>query len=224
MIAPTTRLSWPDAYRIVSSPDAPIAALSNLVARPEDLEALLEIEAMTNPVARLAREGIANVPREERVLGAGAALIMTPFVLPAVSRFSDGSYGVFYAGDELRTAGEERAYHLTERLKESHESEIVLRAEGYAYKVGIDCMLHDVRRSATPAPPPEIYDLDSYDAAQRQGRLLRDEGSHGLLYESVRRPRFECAGIFRPKCIGNPRPAGVVYFDWDGAKVTVVGA
>ncbi|TAM62436.1 RES domain-containing protein [bacterium] len=222
MIAPTTQLSWPNAYRIVTSPSAPIAALSNLVARSEDLEELLEIEAITNPVARLARKGIANIPPEERIFGPGAALIMTPFVLPTVSRFSDGSFGVFYAGDELRTAGEERAYHLTQRLRESHEGQIVLRTEGYAYSVEVDCVLHDERRSATPAPPPEIYDLDSYDAAQRHGGLLRAEGSHGLVYESVRRPGFECAGIFRPKCIGNPRPAGVVYFDWDGAELTVV--
>ncbi|MHB8144790.1 MAG: RES family NAD+ phosphorylase [Vulcanimicrobiaceae bacterium] len=214
-------LSWTDGYRIVSSREAPIAAFSGLVENPADLEELLGIEAITNPLARLAQKGIADIAPEERVIEGGAALIMPPFVIPTVSRFSDGSYGVFYAGDELKTAGEERAYHLAGDLKKSHESEIVLRAEGYAYKVGLDGQLHDVRRSADPPPPPGVYNPNNYAIAQQHGRSLRRAGANGLLYESVRRPGFECVGIFRPKCVRDPRPAGVVYFDWDGQRVSV---
>lgn len=211
MIAPSLHLSWPGAYRIVSSQAAPIAAFSNLVASSAEFDALLQIEALTNPLAR-----------GDRVGGRGAALIMAPFVIPTVSRFSDGSYGVFYAGDELRTAGAERAHHLAKALRESHESDIVIRSEGYAYTIGIDSDVHDVRRSADPPPPQGTYNKNNYATAQRHGRSLREAGANGLLYESVRRPGFECVAIFRPQCISDPRPVGPVYFDWDGNEITFV--
>lgn len=175
---------------------------------------------MTNPIARVAREGVANIPPSERIIGPGAALIMTPFVIPTISRFSDGTYGVFYAGDALETAAAERAYHVGLGLRASHEKDIVLRAEGYAYTVSIAAPLHDARRAAIPPPPSEIYDPAEYGAGQRYGGALRQSGSNGILYDSVRRGGAECAGFFRPRCVADPRPAGIVYFDWDGVRVT----
>lgn len=217
---PTTKVDWPRAHRIVSSAEPPIAAFTALLDDPMELEELLEVEALTNPIARLGRLGIADIPSSERVTGAGASLIMTPFVLPTASRFSDGSYGVFYAGDELETAGRERAHHLAIEFKRSRENEIVLRAQAWAYTLTIDAVLHDLRRSARPAPVPGIYNPNDYTVAQQQGRALKFDGSNGVIYESVRHPHHECAGIFRPACIANPRFEKSVYFDWDGRTVT----
>jgi len=187
-----------------------------------EVHELLAIEALTNPLARLAQRGIADVPPAERVTGEGAPLIMMPFVIPTASRFSDGSYGVFYAGDELKTAGEERAYHLARELTKSHEPDIVLRAQGYAFTLAVEGELHDVRRSAKPPPPTDIYNFNDYTIAQQHGRSLRNAGAHGLVYQSVRRPGYECVGIFRPTRIRAPRPAGIVYFDWNGTKMTFI--
>lgn len=217
---PTAKIDWPRAYRILSSREPPIAAFTALVDDPLELEELLEVEALTNPIARLARMGIADIPISERVTGDGASLIMPPFVLPTSSRFSDGSYGVFYAGDELETAGIERAHRLAIEFKRSHETEIVLRAQGWAYSLRIDAVLHDLRRSASPAPTPGIYNPSDYTVAQKQGRSLKLDGSNGVIYESVRRPQHECAGVFRPTCIASPRFEKNVYFDWDGGTVT----
>jgi hypothetical protein len=205
----------------VSSREAPIAAFSQLIENPSDFEALLEIEAITNPLARRALQEIGAVAPAERTVGENAALIMLPFLLPHSNRFSDGSYGVFYAGDELDTAAAERAYHLEIDLRNSREPDIVLRAEGYAYTIAVDASLHDLRRAAQPPPPLEIYDPLAYGAAQKHARSLREQGSNGVVYESVRHVGSECVGIFRPTCVRDPKRAGIVYFDWDGERVTV---
>ena len=75
---------------------------------------LAEIESLTNPRLRDEIGEIRLVPVEERVSGPGASWVMASFthLNPKGSRFSDGSYGVYYAARELETAIAETTFHL----------------------------------------------------------------------------------------------------------------
>ena len=85
------------------------------IADPADWELIAAAEAKSNPRARDAIGAIHLVPPERRVSGAGASRVMAPFchVSPhRTSRFADGSYGVYYAGDRLEVALAETMFHF----------------------------------------------------------------------------------------------------------------
>jgi len=216
---PRTPVHWPTAYRVVSSLESPIAALNELVESPEELQRLLEIESLTNRSGRKALAMLGGLAPEDYVVGRHAALVMTPFLLPTESRFSPGTYGVLYAGDALETAAREAAYHRGRVLAASGTPPLVQPLEVYSFSIAVDGELHDVRRSARPAPPQAIYDRDDYGAAQKFATRLRGRdglGSSGLIYDSVRCTPNECVAIFRPRCARNPRLRGRLFFHWNG--------
>src|SRR3546814_20329988 len=80
--------------------------LFDKVADPADLEAVFQIEAMTNDRLRDEAGDLSLVPPEDRVAGPGTTPIMAAFthLNTEGSRLKDGSYGVFYAGLTIATA------------------------------------------------------------------------------------------------------------------------
>ena len=98
MDIPVAAVRWHPCYRIVPSRFPPIA-LFEAVADPADLDAVFLIEAMTNDRLREEAGDLALVPIEDRVSGPGTSPIMAAFthLNPLGDRFTDGSYGVFYA-------------------------------------------------------------------------------------------------------------------------------
>ena len=84
------------------------------------------IEALTNPRVRQELGALALVSPADRVSGPGATLIMAAFthLNPEGSRFSDGSYGVYYAADTLDTAVAEVSHHRARFLARTAEPEI----------------------------------------------------------------------------------------------------
>ena len=111
---PVRRVRWPEAHRIVPSRYPPVQLFERLSGDPAEWETLAEIESLTNPRIRDEIGEIHLVPVEDRVSGPGASWVMAPFthVNPNGSRFSDGSYGVYYAARELPTAIAETVFHM----------------------------------------------------------------------------------------------------------------
>lgn len=107
-----TRVHWPGAWRIVAS-RFPTTSLFERVAEPADLDAIYELESRTNDRLRDEVGDIRLVPPGDRVSGEGTTPIMAAFTHrnPDASRFSDGSYGVFFAARALETAVAETKYH-----------------------------------------------------------------------------------------------------------------
>jgi hypothetical protein len=99
------RITWLPSWRIIPSRFPPIQ-LFERVTDPADLEAILAVESLTNPRLRDEVGEINLVPQEDRVSGPGASIIMAAFthLNPQGSRFSDGTYGVFYAARDMDTA------------------------------------------------------------------------------------------------------------------------
>ena len=219
MTPPIARIRWQPCYRIIPSRFPPIL-LFERVADPQDLEAVFALEALTNPRLRDEVGDIRLVPPDEQISGPGSSIVMAAFthLNPQGSRFSDGSYGVFYAGRELETAIAETRYHRERFLRATAQGPMELDMRVYA--VDLDGDLHDLRVAS--AENPLLYHPDNYSPAQRLARQLRAAGSNGIAYDSVRKAGGSCAAVFRPRLLSNARQERHHCYVWNGQKVATV--
>ena len=221
VIPPLGNVDWRPCWRLVSSRFPP-AGLFDRVAEPEDLEIVLAIEGMTNSRLRDEAGEITLVPPEDRVSGPGTTPIMAAFthLNPEGSRFSDGSYGVYYAAKDIDTAIRETCFHTERFLAATDEPPIEVDMRSYASD--LESQMHDIR--AMQAHLPEIYepDPDCYAAGQALARKLRDEGSNGIVYSSVRKVGGECVAVFRPRILSPVHQGAHYCYLWDGEKIVEV--
>lgn len=216
---PTTGIEWCPCFRIIPSRFPPVG-LFDAVADPGDLEAVFQIEAITNDRLREEAGDLALVPPEDRIAGPGTTPIMAAFthLNPEGDRFTDGSYGVFYASLTIETAIAETSYHRVRFLQATDEpaQELDMRV----YSVDLKAELHDIRgmRESHPA----FYQRTSYAMSQELAARLRAEGSDGIVYQSVRDEGGECVGVFRPRLLTNCRQERHLCYVWDGRTVSMI--
>ena len=86
--------------------------------------------------------------------------------------------------------------------------------------MSVDADLHDLRALAAATDPS--LDPDSYAASQALARHLRDAGSDGIAYPSVRHSSGECVALFFPDCASNPLQGRHLDYHWDGQRVDLV--
>jgi hypothetical protein len=67
-----------------------------------------------------------------------------------------------------------------------------------------------------------VLDPDDYGASQALARQLRNAGSDGLCWPSVRRDAGACIAAFWPDVIGRPQQGRHLGFHFDGARVDLV--
>lgn len=208
---------WKPSYRLIAS-RYPTVSLYDAIADPADLEVVFAIEALTNPRMRNELGQLPLVPPEERVSGAGSTPIMAAFthLNPEGSRFSDGSWGVYYAARDLDTAVAEVSHHRAVFLSRTAEAAIDIDLR--LITATLDAKLHDLRGLRRSAPA--VYDPVDYGAGRAWGRALREAGSWGVLYHSVRHPGGLCAGLFRPRALKAAREAAHIALHWDGQRIT----
>jgi hypothetical protein len=215
----TSNITWQPCFRIVPSRFPPIS-LFEAVADPADLDAVYEIEAMTNDRLREEVGDIALVEPEDRVSGPGTSPIMAAFthLNPEGDRFTDGTYGVFYAGKSIETAVAETKYHRIKFLQATNEPAQELDMRVYA--VDLNAELHDIRgmRSSQPA----YYHPTSYGMSQDLALRLRESGADGIVYMSVRDNGGECAAVFRPRLLSNCRQERHLCYVWDGKTISTI--
>jgi hypothetical protein len=212
------RLVWSRATRIVASRYPPIDLFERVSTDPAVWEALIAAEQAVNPRVRDEVGEIHLVAPEERVSGPGASWVMASFAHrnPKGSRFSDGSYGVYYAARELATAISETAHHFGRFAADSDDRP---RYENMRVLVGrIANRFADVAALPTTVRA-RILDPDSYAESQPFGAALRDAGSNGVVYPSVRHSGGQCVGAFRPKAVGIPVQSKHLRYHWDGTRV-----
>jgi len=126
---PLSELDWKHQYRIVPSEFPPIDFFETLV-EPGLMGELFYLEGLTNDRLRDEAGDIALVDPEDRVSGPGSSPVMAAFTHIGVeSRFSDGSFGVYYAAKSLKTAIEETKFHRARFLAYTREDagEIAMR-------------------------------------------------------------------------------------------------
>jgi len=213
---PVSELGWPSTYRLVPSRFPPIA-LFERVADPADLDVVYAIEALTNPRLRQEVGEISLVPLAERISGPGCSPIMAAFthLNPLGSRFSNGSYGVYYAARALATAVREVSHHQAKFLAATNEEPIAIDLR--CYKAAVRQPVHDIR--GLQQQWPAVYARDDYGAAQVFGAALREQASWGVAYDSVRDSGGECVAIFRPLGLAPAVQGQHVTLQWNGTQI-----
>jgi hypothetical protein len=215
----TAGVVWRPCFRIVPSRFPPIALFERLVD-PGDLETAFALEAMTNDRLREEVGDLSLVPSDERVTGAGAGYVMAAFTHPQPQggRFTDGSYGAYYAAADRATAIAETVHHRERFLLETRAPPLEL--EMRVLRATLSATLHDLREAGEALP--DVFHTDDYAASQLLGRALREAGSEGIAYRSVRRSDGECAAVFRPRSISHCKQAEHLGYVWNGETIGLV--
>ena len=219
MTYPVARLKWHPAYRVIPS-RFPAVGLFERVASPEDFDALYALEAMTNNRIRDEVGDISLVPPEERLFGPGSTCIMAAFTHPNPqgSRFSDGSYGVFYCARKRDTALAETRHHSTLFMQATREPPMRLQMRLYTVEAKGEAA--DLREASKS--DPRIVAPDDYSHTQAIGRTLRASGALGILYPSVRHPGGECLAALRTGIVKNCLHAAYLEYHWNGQGIDAV--
>lgn len=210
-------VNWPEAFRIIRSIYPPIDLFED-IADPRDWEALVSVEAKTNLRVRNEIGDLGKVPAARRVNGPGASLLMVPFVHCSTDRpgrFTDGSYGIWYAGDREDVALAETIHHHQNFMSDTDE-EPGWTSDFRVLISAIDRELHDV------TDIPDVLDLIEYGASQAAGAALRANGSDGLIWSSVRQPGGHCIGLFWPDVPAVPVQGSHFAYHWNGERVDYV--
>jgi len=226
-------LAWLPCHRLVAS-RFPTVGLYDAIARPEDLDVVFAVEALTNPRLRQELGALSLVPAADRVSGPGASLVMAAFthLNPEGSRFSDGSYGVYYAAATLDTAIAEVSHHRALFMARTAEPPIDIDLRWI--QADLRALVHDIRAPVTSSRPAtstelpgptstawtEVYDPDHYGASQVLGRALRTLGSSALAFDSVRHRGGQCVAVFVPRLLARARAAGHLGLHWDGLRIS----
>jgi len=219
MTLPACRITWQPCRRIIPSRFPPVN-LFERVTDPADLEAVFTLESLTNDRLRDEVGDIQLVPTHDRITGRGAGYIMATFthLNSAGSRFSDGTYGVFYAGHTLATAIAETCYHREQFMRATQEPPMELDMR--VLLTDLDQELADIRGMRESLA--SVYAPETYHASQALGRQLRAENAWGIVYDSVRHAGGVCVAVFRPPALSNCRESLHLCYVWDGARISLV--
>jgi hypothetical protein len=204
---------WNRAYRMINSAFPPITLFED-VLDPEDLQTAYALEALTND--RLVQEAgvLSRVLPEDRISGPGSSPVMAAFThIGKTSRFTDGTYGVYYAASSQAAAIAETSYHQERFLAATNEPDIELALRTYVNKVVKP--MHDVRQHYPGLHNP---DPDAYGPSQAFARQLRETLSWGLLYNSVRLSGHECVAAFRPPAVSIPKQGKHIRYVWSASS------
>jgi len=214
-----TQVDWRPCFRIIPSRFPPIDLFENIVD-PKDIEAIYQIEAMTNERLREEVGDISLIAPEDRVSGPGSTPIMAAFthLNPEGDRFTDGNYGAFYASLTIETAIAETRYHRIRFLLATDEPAQELDMRIYA--VDLAGELHDIRHMRESHPA--YYHPGNYGMSQVLAAELREDGSNGILYLSVRDEGGECVAVFRPRLLSNCRQERHLCYVWDGKQIAKI--
>lgn len=210
------QLNWDKQYRIIPSKYPPINFFEELVD-PALMDEVFYIESLTNDRLREEAGEISLVPVADRVSGEGSSPVMAAFThIGHPSRFTDGSFGIYYASNTLDTAIAETTYHRTIFLNYTQEEpgEIDMRV----YIGEVMKPLHDIRSSAYDF----LHDPDNWNPSQAFGKAMKQDHSWGLVYRSVRHQGGECLAALRPPAVSIPVQGPHLSYKWDGKTISDV--
>lgn len=215
---PLSTVNWKGAVRIIRSIYPPVDLFED-ISDPADWPLLISAEQKTNPRIMANIGNLDFVPEDRRVSGSGATYLMAPFTHVSAdrkSRFSDGSYGVLYAGNIFEVALFETVHHHARFMARTRE------APGWTSQfreilLNIDAKLNDLREPN--AGFAAALNPDDYAPGQTLAMQLRDNGSNGIAYPSVRHKKGECAALFYPDLASNIIQGRHLDYHWDGKRV-----
>ena len=180
---------------------------------------MIALEARTNDRILDETGALSLVRVRDRVTGPGTMPIMASFTHSKASRFSNGSFGVYYAAKHLPTAIAESTYHAAAFYRATAEpsADIDMRVYEARVRGTFDDLL------SLPTTDPRL-DPKSYARSQPYGQTVyaADE-LDGIAYPSVRDSDHRPAvGCFRPRVVSNCHSNRYLLYRWDGTQQKIV--
>ena len=161
----------------------------------------IELERTTKPAPFASSQPVIDRPFEDARWNDA---INYPFRHWMRSRYSDGTFGVWYGADSIETSIHETVHHWRYGLLRDagfNQSGIVI--ERKIYHVRCDATLIDLRKKV--ATFPALISPDDYSLTHQVGARLHREGHPGLITKSARFPAGDVGAILNPKVLSNPR-------------------
>lgn len=154
----------------------------------------------------------------DRISGPTTTPVMAAFTHTQASRFSDGSYGVYYAANGEATAIAETAYHRARFLRNAGFPNE--RLDMRVYTATITGAFDDLRAKTTRS---KLYDPNSYAfSSAYAARLHRQNSVDGIVYRSVRRGEGECAAVFQPAQVSQCRVLHHLQYRFEDSRLIAV--
>jgi len=135
------------------------------------------------------------------------------------TRFSDGTFGVWYGSPELETTVYETAHHFRRQLQDTDFSNRgpVVR-ERKVYLVAADAVVFDLRAKCDAYPA--LLDPVDYGFTHEVGRTVA-AGRHPGLWTRSARCGGECVAIFDPRYLGNVRDHCFLTYTYDPGTASI---
>ena len=190
-----------DLYRNIVSLRITENLFDDLSDDDADWQTAIALELQTKPATYASFTPVIHRPFEEAEWNEAIGF---PFREWQSSRFSNGSFGVWYGSNSIETTIYETAYHWRNNLLgNAGFAGPGIRIERRVHLVRCDAALVDMRSLATQHPM--LVDPVDYSFTQQVGGRLHREGHPGLVTMSAR-----CDGnvyaVLNPAVLSNPRP------------------
>lgn len=189
----------------------------DLTSSPAEWALAQKVEDEVKPPPYQSRTPVIHRPFED---AAWANAIGWPFKHWQASRFSDGSFGVWYGCDSAETSVYETTYHWFNGFlcDAGFEKEKVV-GERKLYEVACDAALVNLR--PLTAKHPGLMHKTDYSYPQSVGARLHREGHPGLVTVSVRHAPGTNYAVLNPAVLSNPRHHCQLIYRLDGQHIVV---
>lgn len=185
-----------DTLRNIVSLRESVDLFDELSDDPEDWAVAIQAESQTKADIHLA--GPAVIHKGFAYNTAVAYPFLTkPFLL---TRFGDGSYGVWYGSMDLVTTIYETGYHIYRAIIASEGYPKFVKQERAVYTVHCDGILIDL--SDRVADCPDLISND-YAFCHFIGKKLQNDGQPGIVYSSARWTAGQNIAVFNPNILSN---------------------
>ena len=189
----------------------------DLTSSPEEWALAQQVEDEVKPPPYQSLNPVIHRPFED---AEWFNAIGWPFKHWQASRFSDGSFGVWYGCDTVKTSVYETAYHwFSVFLTDAGFEKEKVMGERNLYEVACDAALVDLRPLATPQSG--LMHKTDYSTPQSVGARLHREGHPGLVTASVRHAAGQNYVVLNPDVLSNPRHHGQLTYRLEGHRIVV---
>lgn len=190
-----------DVIRNIVSISSSQVLFDDLSSDPAEWALAQQVEDEVKPPPYQSRTPVIHRPFED---AEWFNAIGWPFKHWQASRFTDGSFGVWYGCDTAETSVYETAYHWFKGFlaDAGFQNEKVI-GERKLYQVACDAALVDLR-PLTETHSGLMHKTD-YGTTQSVGARLHREGHPGLITTSVRLATGQNFVILNPKVLSRPR-------------------
>jgi hypothetical protein len=190
-----------DPYRNIVSLRISEQLFDDLSDSPAAWKAGNDLEIMSKPHTHQSNEPIIDRPFEEAEYNEA---IGYPFNNWSMSRYSNGSFGVWYAAETLESTVWETEYHWRNSfLADSGWANLEgVEIERKVYTVQCDAALLDFRVILNIHP--RLIDRKNYDLTHQVGSRIHHDGHPGLISRSAR-CKGDVLAIFNKQVLSNPK-------------------